>query len=204
MTNKLHLGCGEKYLDSYLNIDYPLSKHSVQKKSVADKYINILKLKYSPKSIDEIRLHHLFEHFPRAVACALLVAWHTWLKDGGLLRIEVPDMEKMSKNYNHLSERHIFGSQEAPWATHFAGYTSENLTNFLSKYGFKTIEIKKNKWKGTANIEVFAIKNNKNITLKKFEKITKKYLKLFLLDNSSSERELLKVWMKNYNDQIKK
>ena len=201
---KLHLGCGERYLKDYVNIDFPQVLHSVQKHSVADRLIDIRNLKYPPKSIEEIRLHHVFEHFPRVTACALLTDWNTWLKDNGVLKIEVPDTEIMFKNYDNRAQRHIFGSQEASWATHFAGYTSKNLTSFLAMYGFAIKEIKKNNWKGTANIEIVAVKKGKRITLKQFEKITRKYLKSFLIDGSCSERRLLKVWMKNYNDQIKK
>ena len=201
---KLHLGCGEKYLNGYINIDFPAVKHSVQKHSVADRPIDITKLKYPAGSIEEIRLHHVFEHFTRAITCALLATWYIWLKEGGLLRIEVPDFNKMSKNYNNRSQRHIFGSQEASWAIHFAGYTSKNLTNLLERYGFIVEKIKRNSWKGTANIEIFAVRQKRKMNLEEFEKITRKYLGEFLVDNSGGERRLLKVWMKNYNDQIKK
>jgi len=213
MIKKLHLGCGERYLPGYINIDFPADKHSVQKRVVADRLIDIRRLKCTPQSIDEIRLHHVFEHFPRSVACALLVVWYTWLKTGGVLRIEVPDLEQMAKNITNrflttrkkmVAERHIFGSQEASWALHFAGYTPQRLSDFLKKYGFEVERIKKNHWKGTSNIEVFAVKSDRLITLNDFEKITRKYLGQFLLDNSASERKLLEVWMNIYQNQIKK
>ncbi len=64
---KLHLGCGQKYLDGYINIDYPLtSEHSVQQNSVADELANLMELRYKPGTIDEIRLHHVFEHFSQS------------------------------------------------------------------------------------------------------------------------------------------
>jgi len=213
MIKKLHLGCGERYLKGYINIDFPPAFHSVQKRSVADRLIDIKNLKYPPQSIEEVRLHHVFEHFPRAVSSALLATWYTWLKNGGLLRIEVPDLEKMaqtitgrfsSKRKKLVAERHIFGSQEAPWATHFAGYTPLGLTDFLERYGFKVEKVKKNNWKGTSNIEVVAIKSDLDITTQGFEKITRNYLRQFLLDSSESEQRLLNVWMKVYQSQVKK
>ena len=75
---KLHLGCGQRHFEGYVNIDYPLSEHSVQQTSISDEYANLLELRYKPNSIEEVRLHHVFEHFPRAVAAALLYSWSTW------------------------------------------------------------------------------------------------------------------------------
>jgi hypothetical protein len=80
---KLHLGCSQKYLESYTNIDFPLTEHSVQTKSIADEHHDILGLSYPVGSIDEVRLHHVFEHFDRPTACALIASWGTWLKEDG-------------------------------------------------------------------------------------------------------------------------
>lgn len=210
---KLHLGCGERYLKDYVNIDFPAAKHTVQKQSVADRLIDIHNLRYSLQTVEEIRLHHVFEHFSRTVACALLVIWHSWLINGGVLRIEVPDFEKMARHITNrfsskrkklVAERHIFGSQEAPWGTHFAGYTTKRLTDLLERYEFRVDNIRNNSWKNTANIEVFATKTYSNKTVEQFEKITQKYLGSFLLDNSGSERKLLEVWMDIYRNQVKK
>jgi predicted SAM-dependent methyltransferase len=204
---KLHLGCGERYLKGYVNIDFPPSAHTVQKNTVADIVSDIQKLKYPADSIDEIRLHHVFEHFPRVVACRLLATWHIWLKNEGLLRIEVPDFSKMamqilnphsSEKKKLVAQRHIFGSQEAKWAVHFTGYSKESLIDLLERYRFKIGRIKKNSWKDTSNIEVFATKKKQDISITEFKKITRDYLSLFLLDNSPSEQRLLSVWMTNY------
>jgi predicted SAM-dependent methyltransferase len=94
---KLHLGCGQKYMEGYINIDYPSSEHTIQQTSVADEFHNLYELKYSAQSIEEIRLHHVFEHFERMSACAFMAAWNSWLKLGGILRIEVPDFETTFK-----------------------------------------------------------------------------------------------------------
>jgi len=206
---KLHLGCGEKYLKGYLNIDYSRSKHTVQQKAVADKFADILDLKYPPGSISEIRLHHVFEHFSRVVACMLLTRWYGWLKPGGVLRIEVPDFETMAKiitspfsfsKQKDKAVRHIFGSQEASWATHFTGYTRPSLKNLVELFGFRVTEIRKNSWRGTHNIELFAVRKERIITPKQFEKIAEKYLSCFLIDNSVTEKRLLKIWMEKYHD----
>lgn len=124
---KLHLGCGEKYLDGYLNVDFPSDNHTVQKKSVADRYCDVAKLDFAGESVDEVRLHHLFEHFSRPKALALLCRWTDWLKVGGKIHIETPDWDASILTYlSPLTSydqreqilRHLFGSHEAPWAVH--------------------------------------------------------------------------------------
>jgi len=210
---KLHLGCGEVYLKGYINIDFPLNKHSVQNKSVADKHADILRLCYSENSIEEIRLHHVFEHFTRPIACALITTWYTWLQPNGILRIEVPDFQRTARivlnpfntgRKKLLAIRHIFGSHEVNWAVHCEGYTLKSLSVLLRMYGFRINKIDKNSWKGTYNFEIFANKISERLNKKQFEKITKNYLKQFLVDESESELRLLSVWMNNYNKQIKK
>jgi len=80
---KLHLGCGETYLPGYINIDFPPSQHTVQKQPKADLYADIRQLSYPSESVEEIRLHHVFEHFDRPTALRLLIDWYEWLKEGG-------------------------------------------------------------------------------------------------------------------------
>ena len=72
---KLHLGCGTTYLNGYINIDYPESEHN-HIKPICDRYEDITKLSFDEGSIDEIRLHHVFEYFGRVQALALLIKWH--------------------------------------------------------------------------------------------------------------------------------
>jgi hypothetical protein len=207
---KLHLGCGQRYFEGYVNIDYPLSEHSVQQTSIADEYANLLELRYKPGSIEEVRLHHVFEHFPRAVACALLYSWNTWLKKSGTLRIEVPDFEKTgkvalsrfsSKKAKAVALRHIFGSQEAYWAVHFEGYTPSSLTEVMQLYGFKVSEVKKNSHLGTYNIDISAIKI-KDLSITEALHVTKTHLGGYLVANVESERLMLDIWMKDYEKQV--
>lgn len=207
---KLHLGCGQRHFEGYVNIDYPLSEHSVQQTSIADEYANLLELRYKPGSIEEVRLHHVFEHFPRAVACALLYSWNTWLKKSGTLRIEVPDFEKTgkvalsrfsSKKAKAVALRHIFGSQEAHWAVHFEGYTPSSLTEVMQLYGFKVSEVKKNSHLGTYNIDISAIKI-KDLSITEAHHVTKTHLGGYLVADVESERLMLDIWMKDYEKQV--
>lgn len=203
---KLHLGCGQIYLDGYVNIDFPASKHTVQPNIKANRYVDITLLRYPKNSIEEIRLHHVFEHFTRPIACALLSSWHMWLKSGGILRIEVPDFQRTAAvvlspfsatRRKLLAIRHLYGSHEAQWAIHCGGYTPESLSTLLELYGFRKIKIDNNSWKGTYNFEIIAEKFTKHLNKKNLEKISRNYLKNYLVDERA-EQKLLSIWMGVY------
>ncbi len=146
---KLHIGCGEKYLEGYVNIDYPQSEHSVMKVR-ADVYHDIRTLSYTDNSVDEIRSHHLFEHFERAEAVAILMRWRRWLKQGGKLVIETPDFYGCAAAYaSALTQkrrmelgRHMLGSQEAPWAVHYDFWDAPKFEYVFGKCGFEKVVIK--------------------------------------------------------------
>jgi predicted SAM-dependent methyltransferase len=146
---KLHLGCGEQYLEGYTNIDFPVEEHSVMKPK-ADKFADIRSLQYESGSISEIRSHHVFEHFSRAETLKLLKQWHGWLQVGGKLVIETPDFENSIKKFIFADIqtqsqllRHIFGSQEAKWAYHLDGWYAKKFKYILKQFGFTEIKTEK-------------------------------------------------------------
>ncbi|MCA6444062.1 MAG: hypothetical protein IM600_11590 [Bacteroidetes bacterium] len=206
---KLHLGCGQKYMEGYINIDYPSSEHTIQQTSVADEFHNLYELKYSAQSIEEIRLHHVFEHFERMSACAFMAAWNSWLKLGGILRIEVPDFETtFKKNFSLLGSkkegvglRHIFGSQEASWAVHYEGYSKKRLEKIYTAFGFEIQQVLPNDYKNTYNIEVIG-KKIKHLTLQEAKIAAKNYLSDYMVDDSDTEKRMLEVWFTNFEKQL--
>ena len=166
---RLHLGCGQRYLQGYVNIDFPSEHHSVQRTSVADVHADICGLMYAPETVAEVRLHHVFEHFRRPTAAALLATWHAWLAPGGILHIEVPDMLRSllavcnpfrSARRKAVAERHLFGSHEAEWAAHYEAYTGASLARAVRAFGFEPVKIRRHGWRGTVNVELVARKNS--------------------------------------------
>ncbi|MCX7909760.1 MAG: hypothetical protein N2560_09655 [Ignavibacteria bacterium] len=146
---KIHLGCGNKYLDGYLNIDLPQDEHTVMEVK-ADLYADIRTLDFPENSIEEIRLHHLFEHFTRAEALKLLVKWRKWLKVGGVLHIQTPDFSRCLIKYLFAPMkfrmqlgRHIFGSQEARWAYHLDFWDKKKFKFILKRLGFDIIRFRR-------------------------------------------------------------
>ena len=146
---KLHLGCQEKYLEGYVNIDLPPEAHTVRKAKV-DLEADVRTLAYEPETIEEVRAHHLLEHFSRQEALILLARWHRWLNVGGLLHVETPDFEESAKKFvvaplddQFVLARHIFGSQEAPWAIHQDFWSEEKYRYVLRELGFGEFRFEK-------------------------------------------------------------
>ena len=165
---RLHLGCGEGHFDGYINIDYPPSDHTVQRKSGADIFADIMMLQFPEQVVDEIRLHHVFEHFNRARALALCIKWHEWLKVGGILHIETPDLMGSTRQLcsdlpyktKQAIVRHLFGSHEAHWAYHYDGWYAEKFQLVLSQFGF-SVECRSWQWEQEpylSNVDAVATK----------------------------------------------
>ena len=210
---KLHLGCGEIHLEGYLNIDFPPSSHPVQTLSGADYFQDITTLTFPKESIQEIRLHHVFEHFSRPVAAALISSWWSWLVVDGILHIEVPDFYKCAliivnpfsaERAKMKALRHIFGSHEAPWAHHLEGWTKQIITRLLSLFGYTVLDVRRNSYKGIPNIDVFAKKRDLCLSKSDFLSLGLRFLRQYTVDDTPTEKKILRTWMKKYSETLDK
>lgn len=50
---RLHLGCGQRYLDGYVNIDLPQSAHIVPVRREPDRYADIADLRFEKSTVDD-------------------------------------------------------------------------------------------------------------------------------------------------------
>ena len=216
VSNRLHLGCGTRYLEGYVNIDHPPSEHTVQDRLVADRYADITTLMFPSGSIEEVRLHHVFEHFPRQNALALLCRWADWLKVGGTLWIETPDVMSSawalvlpwtSERKRQQIVRHLFGSHEAAWAAHWDGWYQTRFQQTLEALGFMDLRFKRTRWGALRNIEVVATRGTRKFSLPDYEGIVEHLLKPSLVthvskrslhDIAESEKAMLGVWMREW------
>lgn len=208
---KLHLGCGQVYLEGYVNIDYPLDEHTVQRESVADKLADISRLVFSRGSVDEIRLHHVFEHFRRPQIAAMVASWNSWLSKDGQLHIEVPDLGRIARVFVNpfssvrsraVAERHLFGSHEAQWAAHYEGYDEKLWKFLLEKFGFKVTKVRRKSWRGTHNIHIFAKKIIHIETVDQAISAGNEYLAAYLVDETPGELDMLNIWMEEFVKQL--
>lgn len=166
---RLNLGCGEKKLSGFINIDFPQEDHSVFDVE-PDFYGEIKDLALPYASVDKINLSNVFEHFTRVEALGLLVRWHLWLKKGGTLRITVPDAFACSKvmtdamtpyKLSVCMARHLMGDQCDSWGLHREVWWPARLVNTLYTFGFTIVSVEETQWEDYPYIQEVTVVGKK-------------------------------------------
>lgn len=85
---KINLGCGEDIKEGYINID-------IRNLPGVDVVADVRKLPFSKGSIDEIIALDIYEHISHNESQRMLVHWVSILKEGGLLFIKGPCINRM-------------------------------------------------------------------------------------------------------------
>jgi|694.fasta_scaffold58393_8 predicted SAM-dependent methyltransferase len=143
---KLHLGCGNKHIDGFINID-------IRKVEGVDIVDDVTKLEsFSDNTIDLIYVSHVLEHFGRFEYTQILEKWYKLLKPQGTLRIAVPDFEKIVEHY--LENKNLFilrgllyGGQDYAENFHYCTWDFQTLSDDLTNIGFSSI--KRYNWQDT-------------------------------------------------------
>jgi SAM-dependent methyltransferase len=145
---RLNLGCGDKLLPGYINVDAASSRKG-QKPDVICDIRNLDRFK--PGIADEILAVHVIEHFYYWEVIPLLTGWHRVLKPGGLLVLECPNLLSACVEILHNPSRSsmpgpegqqgmwpLYGdpSWKDPLMCHKWAYTPESLKGILRGVGF--------------------------------------------------------------------
>lgn len=196
---KLHLGCGSVILPGYINID-----NTKREGITYDIDASILDLQFDDNSVDEIMLHHVFEHFHRYQVVVLMCVFNQWLKKGGKLEIATPDFEwcarkylgltspmeiiwntliiiKYKKNYFKIDKwkilRQVFGSKESEWGSHLEGWDRFTLTSIYKLFGFRVVKVTQSKYKGWSFPAIVVVgEKEQHINNREFEALAKSFL----------------------------
>ena len=139
---KLHLGCGQKYIKGFKHIDQIFYDH-------IDWVAPIYPLPFiDDNSVQEIYSSHALEYFDFHQAYNVLCEWKRCLKKEGILRLSVPDFDKLLKVYNkeQLNIDKIIGPLFGRWPIneneftyHKTVFTKQKLIQLLKSSGFSEI-----------------------------------------------------------------
>lgn len=148
---KLHLGCGTKHIDGYVNVD-------VRDLPGVDLIADITYLNTIEKgTADVIYVSHVLEHITRTMYKGVLKRWFNILAPGGTLRIAVPDFEAVVEHYNEhkdltLLRGFLYGGQTYPENFHYCAWDFEQLSADLKSVGFENVE--RYDWRQTDHADI--------------------------------------------------
>lgn len=135
----IHLGCGPINAHGFINVDVvPYSHihyiHEVENLSI-----------FSNEYADLIYASHVLEHISYNIVPNVLREWYRVLKRDGILRISVPDFDRLINVYNNEGKDlraiigPLMGGQDNPYNFHKAIFNKEYLAELLFSVGFREV-----------------------------------------------------------------
>lgn len=136
------------YKQNILRDDF-VSKKYHNKYKVVDMFGDVTRLPTMLNHVDEILAVQVLEHFSEAEAIEVLKKWISKLKKGGVLEVDVPDLDGTVELFSKRETpedldwflRLMFGSQKDQYSYHKWMYTKESLYNIFLGLGLEDIEI---------------------------------------------------------------
>lgn len=136
----LHIGCGKIDSPEFINIDAQPYAHV---HVVTD---NIRRLpEFADSSADLIYMCHVLEHMRAPDVEAVLGEMRRILKPGGVLRISVPDFDRLLAVYKAAGEdlnaihTQLMGGQDSQYNVHYCAFSHRSLSELLQKIGFAAV-----------------------------------------------------------------
>lgn len=148
---KLHLGCGRKKLEGFINID-------IRETSAVDVVSNVATLDgVEPSSTSVIYASHVLEHFGRSEYRRVLKRWFEVLEPGGLLRVSVPDFDAVVRRYSETRNLEevlglLYGRQNYPENYHNCIWDYTKMHLDLNAAGFVNVRVYD--WRETEHADI--------------------------------------------------
>lgn len=152
MTIKLNLGCGDKILPGYVNVDVVQERAGHQPDVNCDiRALTVFEDNYA----DEVMAIHVVEHFWRWEVVDVIKEWVRVLKPGGKMILECPNLksacEEFLKNPDAASMPGPQGQRSMwvfygdprwkdPLMVHRWGYTPRSLAQVMHEAGLRDLK----------------------------------------------------------------
>jgi predicted SAM-dependent methyltransferase len=142
---KLNLGCGRRVLDGFINVDIAHNKRAPRAPEILS---DVRAVPLSDGYADECHAYHVIEHFVAWEAAAVIAEWCRLLKPGGLLVLELPNLESACRNLllgksDQMVMWPLYGdpSHRDEFMTHRWGYTPKTIVELLNASGFHKVKV---------------------------------------------------------------
>lgn len=93
MKDYLNLGCGNRFYQDWVNIDFVSSQAAVRTHNLANG------IPFENNSFSVVYHSHMLEHFTRSQAILFIRDCFRVLKPGGVIRVIVPDLQQLAEQY---------------------------------------------------------------------------------------------------------
>ena len=95
----LNLGCGATFNKDWTNVDFVSSSEYVKAHNLLDG------IPFADAQFDVVYHSHVLEHFPKEKVVEFIKECYRVLKPGGIIRVAIPDLERIVLNYiRYLNE----------------------------------------------------------------------------------------------------
>lgn len=134
---KLHLGCGNKKLKGYINVD-------IRPDPCVDIVADLRSLSLEENEFDLIYSCAVIEHFGRKEWYALLQSWTRFLKPGGRIYLSTSDFDAITERYQQTGNLEellglIIGGQKYEYDWHGMVFNFSILKKALEELGYENV-----------------------------------------------------------------
>lgn len=110
----LNLGCGERFHPDWTNLDYAPSHPEVRPHDLRTG------IPFSDETFEVVYHSHVLEHFEPTAGLHFLKECRRVLRPGGIIRVAVPDLERIARMYIEALEKAFAGDPEFEWRHEWA------------------------------------------------------------------------------------
>lgn len=136
----IHIGCGDINSPEFVNVDaQPYPHVHYVRDDITDLSM------FSDRSVDLVYMCHVLEHVHRKEIFDVLAEFRRVLKPGGVLRISVPDFDRLIAMYEGIGRdpdgimAPLLGSHANEYDVHYWVFTERSLSALLIKAGFSAV-----------------------------------------------------------------